>query len=59
MSSTPRRERSAREWLVLVAIGLGLLVLGVFFNEALYLWAGVAFGLVGAVGLAWRLLKDR
>lgn len=52
-------EGTAREWLVVLAAGvLVLLVASVWGSDGPWIF-GVLLTLFGAVGLTWRLLKNR
>lgn len=54
-----KREMTAREWLLVIAAGLVVAVIAAPLMGAAAIGLGVAIVLVGALGLAWRLLKDR
>lgn len=54
-----KREMTAREWLLVIAAGLVVAVIAAPLMGAAAIGLGVAIALVGALGLAWRLLKDR
>ena len=56
---TGRRETSAREWLLVLAVGVVIAVAGPAMGMPAAAGVGVVVGLVGLFGLVWRLLAGR
>jgi len=54
-----KRETTAREWLVLIAVGLVLAVVGASSAYTVALPLGLLLAAVAAFGLLWRLLNNR
>lgn len=56
---TRKREVTAREWLVWLAIGLVVAVVAASTGMGAFVGVGLLIAAVGAFGVVWRLLADR
>ena len=54
-----KRETTAREWLVLIAIGVAMAIVGASSDYTNALPIGLLIVLVGLFGMGWRLLGNR
>jgi hypothetical protein len=54
-----RRGVTARDWLACVALGVLLVVLGLTTAGGTVAAVGLLLAVVGAFGVAWRLLENR
>lgn len=54
-----KRETPAREWLVLIAVGLVMALVGVSSDYTALLPVGLLLAVVAVFGLLWRLLGRR
>lgn len=54
-----KHETSAREWLVLLAVGLVMVAIGASSDYAVLVPLGLLLAGVCAFGIAWRLLGKR
>jgi hypothetical protein len=59
MAETRTRETTAREWLVLLVVGVVVAVIGLAAGPPVAFPLGVLLALVGVAGIAWRLLAGR
>ncbi|GGL25255.1 hypothetical protein H9L10_05100 [Phycicoccus endophyticus] len=53
----PRNESTSREWLLVIAAGITVMLVAE--ESGTSVAVGLALALVGVVGLAWRLLRNR
>ena len=54
-----KREMPAREWLVLIGLGIVVAVVAPAMGQPDAVPLGLLLVVVAVFGLAWRLLKDR